>query len=184
MQDAARTIARGLGASPLVLDVGSGGGWAARNLGRAEVIAVDLIDAGGRGEAGALAVRGDMRRLPVRDGAADAVLYAASLHHAPIDDALAEAARVTRPDGLLLALDSPLYGSARSVRAARVRSTEYYVSAGHPALASHYHPIESGQLRQALSRNRFEITRLQAGSRWWRLFGGGPGSVVVARRLR
>jgi SAM-dependent methyltransferase len=181
VEEAARVIAGTLGDSPLVLDVGSGGGWAARMLGRAQVIAVDLLDAGAMG---CLAVRGDMRRLPVRDAAVNAALYVASLHHAPVDEAIGEAARVLRPDGLLVALDSPIYGSATSARAAQERSAAYYVSAGHPALAAHYHPIEAGQLRQALEKSRFEVIRLAAGSRWRRLLRGSPGSVVVARRLR
>ncbi len=184
VEDAARIIEAGSGPSPLVLDAGSGGGWAARMLGGAEVIAVDLLEPQASGASGAVVVRGDMCRLPVRDGAADAALYVASLHYSPVDEAVAEAARVLRPEGLLIALESPIYGAATAVSAAEQRSAAYYASAGHPALASHYHPIESGRLSQSLLKSGFEVMRLAAGSRWRRLLGGSPGSVVVARRLR
>jgi len=49
-----------------------------------------------RKDAGAkhgLSVRGDMRRLPIRTATADGVLYAASLHYAPVESAVREAAR-------------------------------------------------------------------------------------------
>jgi SAM-dependent methyltransferase len=177
---AARIVSARLGTTPLVLDVGSGGGWAAGMLGGAEVIAIDLLEAG---EKHGLAVRGDMRRLPVRDGVADAALYVASLHHAPVAEAVSEAARVLRPDGLLIALDSPIYNGPDAAQRAAERSAAYYAGAGHPELAAAYHPIEAGRLRGALVGSGFEVLRLGARSRW-RLWRPGPGTFVLARRLR
>src|SRR5581483_6606542 len=100
-----------------------------------------------------------------------------SLHYCPVDEAVAEAARVLRPDGLFIALESPIYAGVRNATAAQERSAAYYASAGHPALAARYHPIESGRLSQSLLASRFEVMRLAAGSRWRRLLGGSPGSV-------
>ena len=97
---------------PVVADIGSGGGWAARYLQDADVIAIDLIEAQTPLEV--LHVRGDMRRLPVRDATVDVALYAASLHYAPIRDSIREAARVLRPGGLIVAVDSPMYRDCRA----------------------------------------------------------------------
>ena len=170
-----------LGSKPLLLDVGSGGGWAAEILSGAEVIAIDVLEASARH---ALSVRGDMRRLPVRTAAADGALYAASLHHAPVDTAVSEAARVLRPGGLLIAVDSPLYSSGAEARRAAARTEAYYAAAGFPRLASHYFPIDATALRRALVGAGFEVERLQAASRWRRLVRRGPASLVIATRLR
>ncbi len=170
-----------LGSTPLVLDVGSGGGWAAGMLSGADVIAIDLLETEARS---GLSVRGDMRRLPVRTGVADGVLYAASLHYAPIDSAVPEAARVLRPGGLLVAVDSPLYSSAAEAQRAAARSEAYYARTGFPRLAGHYFPIHATTLRSSLVDAGFEVERLRAGSRWRRLLRGGPASLVIATRLR
>ncbi len=177
---AARLMRDEIGESPLVLDVGAGGGWAAGRLGGARVIAIDLLDVG---ESDGLSVRGDMRRLPVRDAAADAALYAASLHYAPVMESVPEAARVLRPGGLLIALDSPLYSYAQSTELAAKRSASYFEQAGHPGLAAHYHPIDRGLLRETLVASGFDVLQLTAGARWRALLRRSPGSFVVARRL-
>lgn len=159
-----------VGANALIVDVGAG---AQRNAG---VITIDLgTDA---------QVRGDMRNLPLPDSSVDGALYAASLHYAPVDVVIAEAARILRPGGLLVAIDSPVYDGPAAAAAAKARSTAYYAAAGYPALAEHYHPIEVGALRLALARSGFGLLRLTTGSRWRRLLRRGPDSVVLARRLR
>ena len=50
--------------------------------------------------------KGDLARLPLRDGSIDVALLSQSLHHAKDpDDALAEAVRVLKPGGRVLILD-------------------------------------------------------------------------------
>jgi len=168
---------------PVVVDIGSGGGWAARYLSYADVIAIDLLDAATPPDV--LHVRGDMRRLPVRDATADAALYAASLHYTPVADSIREAARVVRPGGLIVAVDSPMYRDRQAQSRAAARSNAYYARAGFPELAVHYHPIDVTALRAALADAGFEVLRLNPGrtSRRWLERLGRPRnpSFLVAR---
>ena len=169
---------------PVVIDVGSGGGWAARYLGDADVIAVDLIDA--ESSPGVLRVRADMRRLPVRNASVDVTFYAASLHHAPIADSIREASRVLRPGGLIVAIDSPMYRDRRAQALAETRSAAYYADAGFPELAAHYHPIDVAVLRSGLAHSGLELLRLDAGraSRpWWEGVGRPRRSSFLVARL-
>jgi SAM-dependent methyltransferase len=159
-----------LGGQALIVDIGSGPALEPGVLG---------IDIAGDAE-----VRGDMRRLPLRDSSVDGALYAASLHYAPLDESLPEAARILRAGGVFVAIDSPLYrGSAAALQAVH-RSAAYYEAAGHPALEAHYHPIERDALTEKLTAYGFAVERLETGSRWGRLLGQGPSSFVLARRLR
>ena len=172
------------GSRPVVADIGSGGGWAARLIPFADVIAFDLLDVSPN--AASLTIRADMCRLPVREATLDAVFYAASLHYSPVDAAVAEAARVLRPRGLMVAVDSPIYKDAESQARAALRTAAYYAQAGHAALSGHYHPIDAQQLRAALVESGFEISRLSfqsdAAGSWRRLVHRAPSSIVVARR--
>lgn len=171
------------GGRPVVTDIGSGGGWATRYLQGADVIAFDLLDV--KTPLGVLHVRGDMRRLPVRNGTVDAALYAASLHYAPIQDSVREAARVLRPGGLVVAVDSPMYRDSSAQERAEARSTKYYAEAGFPELSDHYHPIAVTSLRTALADAGFEVARFDAGrtaQRWWERLGQArQASFLVAR---
>jgi SAM-dependent methyltransferase len=172
------------GSRPVVADIGSGGGWAARLIPFADVLAFDLLDVSPN--SAALTVRADMRKLPVRSATLDAVLYAASLHYSPVDAAVREAARVLRPRGLMVAVDSPIYKDAESQARAASRTAAYYSHAGYPALSDHYHPIDAQKLRAALADSGFEISQLSfqgsAAARWLRLVRRAPLSMVVARR--
>ncbi|MEA2287190.1 MAG: hypothetical protein QOJ21_3233 [Solirubrobacteraceae bacterium] len=98
--------------APVVVDVGCGTGSLVRRLTRrgAEVIGVEVGEESLR-RARERAPVADERyehagaeALPLADASADMVLFVNSLHHVPVDAldaALAEAARVLRPGGLL-----------------------------------------------------------------------------------
>ncbi|MFB6174006.1 MAG: class I SAM-dependent methyltransferase [Halobacteriales archaeon] len=87
-----------------VLDVGGGTGRAASALGDRERVVLDLSrQMLRRVPTGIGRVLADARSLPVRPGAADAVLVVDALHHLPdVPAVLAEAARVLRPGGVLV----------------------------------------------------------------------------------
>jgi len=176
---------RRTGARPsVVVDVGSGGGWAARHLRDADVIAIDLLDIDTR--PGVLQVRADMRSLPLRDSTVDVAFYAASLHYAPVSEAIGEAARVLRAGGLLVAVDSPMYVDRRRQALAEARSAAYYAAAGFSELGAHYHPIDMTALRAALASAGFEVLRLEGGvtaRRWWERLGRPRRSSFLMARL-
>ena len=92
-----------------LLEVGSGLGefcaWASATLG-GEVVAVDasprMVELTAR--AGVEAVVADMRQLPFADAAFDCVVVNFALYHIPDPViAIAEFARVLKPDGILVA---------------------------------------------------------------------------------
>jgi SAM-dependent methyltransferase len=104
------------------LDLGAGSGWLGRRLALAghRALALDLRDdaVDGLGAAAGLAPDGgDFGRvvasfdaLPLRERRFDLVVFNASLHYAlDLRATLAEAARVARPGGRLVVLDSPFY---------------------------------------------------------------------------
>ncbi len=167
---------------PVVLDVGSGGGWAARYVDGADVIAIDLIDVAGSDAA--LHVRGDMRRLPLHDGSVDGALYIASLHYAPLEEAVAEAARVLRRGGVMIAVDSPMYRDRLAQARAQARSAAYYAGAGFLDLAAHYHPIDLTELKATMVASGFEVLRLEGGSTagsWYQRAGRRRRSFLLAK---
>jgi SAM-dependent methyltransferase len=156
---------------PVVGDVGAGGGWAARFFLRGDVIAFDLLDAPGL-PVPPLRIRADMRRLPLKDSSVDGLLYAAAIHYVPIDDAIPEAARVLRPGGLLVAIESPMYVGQRAAGRAAERSARYYAAMGYAELAGHYHPVDVRRLKAALARSGFRIERMEMPPRWLGLWRG------------
>jgi SAM-dependent methyltransferase len=172
------------GMRPVIVDVGSGGGWAVRYLSHSDVIALDLIDVVAEP---AIGVRGDMRRLPIRDAAIDGMLFAASLHYAPVSEVVPEIARVLRIGGIMVAVDSPIYGTPRLQQRARSRSAEYYARAGFPQLIDRYHPVESGELLRELRDHGLRIIRLDSGREahvlWRRKSNQPPGTLVIAEKV-
>jgi SAM-dependent methyltransferase len=116
------TAAR-LGRPLSVVDLGAGNGWLSYRLAKAghPTIALDIRDdhVDGLGAAGRLAALADgrMRRcvasfedIPLGAASQDMAVFNASLHYAlDLEHALREAARVVRPGGLLVILDSPFY---------------------------------------------------------------------------
>jgi len=97
----------GLGAGAVAVDVGGGrGDHAAVFTGmaaRAVVVDRSPAMAGAAVARGVLAVVGDGRALPLRDGASDLVYFHVSLHYGGWEEMLGEAARVVRPGGLVAA---------------------------------------------------------------------------------
>ncbi len=98
-----------------VVDVGCGNGALVRELTGlgARVVGIEISDeklvaarAADDGDARYLVGRAE--QLPLDDASTDLVVFRASLHHVPIDrigEALAEAARVLRPGGLVYAAE-------------------------------------------------------------------------------
>jgi len=168
--DAVDRLRRELGPDARIVDVGAGG---------VRMKGIVAIDIGGEAD-----VRGDMTALPLGPASVDGLLYAASLHYGPVDVVVSEAARVLRPGGMLVAIDSPVYPDRSAAAAAKARSESYYERKGAPQLAEHYHPIDAGALRAALAANGLEIMRLSVGGRWGRLLRRGPTSFALARKLR
>jgi len=168
--DAVELIRRELGAGASIVSVGAG---VMRLPG---VITIDLLPTAD--------ITADMLALPLADGSIDGVLYAASLHYAPIEVAIAEAARVVRHDGLFVAIDSPIYANEAAAAAAQARSAAYYSRMGVPELSANYHPIDAAALHAALDASGLELARLTFGGRWRRLLRRGPTSFVIARKLR
>ncbi|WP_442978298.1 class I SAM-dependent methyltransferase [Salarchaeum sp. III] len=86
-----------------VLDLGGGTGRAARALGGATVVDASRGMLERAADAGLPCVRGDVGALPIDSASVDAAVVVDALHHFPdILGALAEAARVLRPGGVLV----------------------------------------------------------------------------------
>ena len=168
---------------PIVVDIGAGSGWADGLLQDFDVIAIDLIEPLARR---ALSVRGDMSRLPLNTQSVDAALFAASLHYAPVSEAIPEASRVLRCGGLLIAVDSPIYPDTRSASKAKARSVAYYTRTGFPQLGDRYLPIEALELRRVMEGSGFRILRFEVGSLrevlWRRLTNQAPASLIMAEK--
>jgi len=169
-------------ARPVIIDVGSGGGWAARYL-KADVISVDLFDAASAAD---LCVRADMRNLPIFDASIDGLLYAASMHYAPLEPVVHEAGRVLRTGGALVMVNSPIYTTHDRRDAARARTVVYYERMGFPEMASRYNAILADELRSALGSQGFRIERFEVDSPnrlMWPVRRRPPGTFVAATRL-
>lgn len=87
------------------IDLGGGPGRAATAVGEVDWTVVDrsegMVQAARR--RGHATARGDATRLPLADGAVDAVVVVDALHHMPDHPAvLAEVARVLRPGGVVV----------------------------------------------------------------------------------
>jgi SAM-dependent methyltransferase len=135
-----------------VLDLGAGNGWMARRLAPSfRVTALD-VDGSNTGlgslrDGRVTRVVGDIEALPLRAGSFDVVIAAATLHYAvDLFRALAEAARVLRPGGLLIIADSPVYGDAVTRDGAWQRTLAHYATFGAPHLAARYRGLTRAEL--------------------------------------
>jgi SAM-dependent methyltransferase len=185
---AARIVAREWPnpAGRVVADIGSGTGWTHPLFAGFGVIAFDILPA--KPTPCAVSVRADMRRLPLRDSTIDVAFFSASIHYVPLAEAVGEAARVLRHDGLLVVVDSPMYGDDGSRARAADRSAAYYAGAGFAELATAYHAASLPQLRSLVAGSGFGLIELRTEgairTRWRRLLGRPPTSLVVGRRIR
>lgn len=173
-------------AGRVVADIGSGTGWAHPLFAGFGVIAFDILPT--RPDEKALTVRADMRRLPLRDATIDAAFFSASIHYVPPAEAVGEAARVLRHGGLLLVVDSPIYGDDDSRARAAGRSAAYYAGAGFPELAAGYHPGSAGELTSVVANAGFASVELKTEGAvkglWRRITRRPPASLLVGRRVR
>ncbi len=131
LRDEARDILRRDAAFP-ALDIACGTGLQVRALGpdARRAIGIDAsaaaVSYASRRAPGASFVRGDARRLPVKDGAVRAAVLSFALHEqAPEDRAamLAEASRVLAPGGILVATDFERPWDRASRRGRRLAAT-------------------------------------------------------------
>jgi len=101
------------------LDIGAGCGWLAADLARKgwQAAAIDVTIDGGDGLSAArhhgaqlLLARAEMEALPFKANSIDLAVFNASLHYAGCaGTALSESARVVRPGGFVVVLDSPIF---------------------------------------------------------------------------
>ncbi len=122
-----RALLQILGRHRRVLDAGAGNGWLAFQLAqRGHVVVAIDVNHDERDGLGALgnypiaprAYRADFSALPFGEARFDAVVFAASLHYAhDLTLVVAEALRVLARDGIIVVMDSPLFGDASGGRA-------------------------------------------------------------------
>lgn len=149
-----------------VLDLGCGMGWLSHHLALRgiEVYAMDVSLDGrvGLGAASLLAdigppferIWGEMERPPFVDGAFDGVICNASLHYAlDVEGVLEQAARVTRPAGFLIVMNSPVYRRRADAQRALVdfQARLRRLGAGD-VVASSYHHFDEATLIGAMDR--------------------------------
>jgi SAM-dependent methyltransferase len=113
-----------------VLDLGAGVGWLSHRLAdlghcpMAVDLSVDDLDglvAGRHYNDVWPRVQAEFDRLPLADGQADLVIFNASFHYSTDYHAtLTEAARVTKPGGHVLIIDTPVYRRAASGEQMRI----------------------------------------------------------------
>ncbi len=127
-----------------ILDAGAGSGWMSRVLAEShEVLATD-VNAGPHGlhaqtQRSFMAVQAELEQLPLVAHSFDLVIANASAHYASAVRAFfTEAARVLRPGGRLIVMDSPVYSNQTAVAAAHARTRVYYANHGAPELAQNY----------------------------------------------
>jgi len=148
-----------------VLDIGSGGGVLARSLSDrgARVVGVDpnmeALAVARQAVPGGTFYQAGAEAMPFADRSFDGAIFLNSLHHVPklaMDQALREAARVTKPAGPIVVIEPLATGSFFSV----LRTVEDETAVRAAAQEVIAEAIESGSLKQLdrsdyLRRERF-----------------------------
>ncbi len=147
-----------------ILDAGAGSGWMSRLFAEShEVLATD-VNAGAHGlnaqtQRRFMAVQAELEQLPLVANSFDLVIANASAHYAEnVRDFFDEAARVLRPGGKLIVMDSPVYRDQAAVVAAHERTRAYYAKNGVPELAQNYGGLAAGLF---IKPNAFAFTCLR-----------------------
>lgn len=149
----------------VVVDLGCGVGWLSHHLARRghRVYAVDIVRDGvlGLEAAGVYIAAGppfdrvwaEMERPPFRDASIDAVVCNASLHYAPsLGGVLGEVARILRPGGVLVVMNSPVHAHAPSAARAEAHARGRLRRLGAPPeVADVYHHFRRGDLERVLT---------------------------------
>src|SRR5918993_2148568 len=144
----------------LLVDLGCGAGLLAphaRRLGYTHV-GVDLVGTSLRiaAEHGVVAVRGDVQRLPLADGVADAVSAGEILEHVPdLAAAVGEACRVLRPGGTLV-LDT--IAATRIARLITVTLAERIPGAAPPGIHDPELFVDRAELVALAARHGVTLT--------------------------
>ncbi|HLE54332.1 MAG TPA: methyltransferase domain-containing protein [Thermoplasmata archaeon] len=147
-----------------VLDLGSGVGWLAYHLsGRGyDAYAVDAVLDDVLGLAASATyiqtgahferIWGELENPPFQDATFDAVVCNASLHYGAWHDTLSSIARVLRPGGSLIVLNSPVHRDSRSaIRAASDFQSRLRGLGADEDLAGAYHHFTRQELEAAVS---------------------------------
>ena len=177
-----------------VADMGAGFGWLTGRLAARgyEIVALDLSagDAFGLGALRETAAvlpkppvlaQGDIDRPPLRPGQVDLLIYSASLHYSvDLQNCLLVAARLLRPGGALIIMDTPVLTGD---------FTAMPPEEGQPLRRGRQLPLN--ELQQALTKAGldYEINEIGRGLRWsirhWSIrFFGGVGftlPLIIAR---
>ncbi len=182
-----------------VADLGCGMGWLAYHLARRglQVYALDAVvdDVLGLQAAGEYLrhgvsferVQGEITSPPFLNGVLDMVIYNASLHYAPsASDALSEAARILRPGGIAVVMNSPVHEDADSAARAEADFRDHLQGLGaSDALVRTYHHFVRRDLVSAIEGQIGPVQELPydpgIGFRWMRRAKGIALRMELAR---
>ncbi len=150
-----------------IVDLGCGVGWLAYRLalGGRETYAVDIVRDDRLGLAAAEVylrtgqyferICAEIDRLPFLSGSIDAVICNASLHYATqVQEVVSEAARVLRPGGVFVVMNSPVYLDEESAKRAERDFRDHLGRLGaNVDVVSSYNHFTRQQLETALSNS-------------------------------